>query len=368
MRLEQLRALHSLPSLIRLDAALKMDADAQLEQHELRACLPPRLQSLTLRLHHGADENALAAIIEALPALADLDTLSLRCTRVDTSLSLEPLLQLSRLVHLAISARLSVEQLGTVKQMESLRTLAVNKGDWRVEDLHTLCSPPHRLQQLEQIDLSHTSVDDQRMSQLVQLEGLRILQPGVLQSSAIPLLPRLQRLHSVRLDNYALHDESSRAQMCAALRQCECITVVQVTSYTSREDSASALQELITEVPGLRVLQLERATVSSLRFLRHAPQLEQLHLTQCQMVRPTHLLALGTVVPQLRVLRVHECIDVRLDEWELELLSPPDSALLPNLRRFDYSNKEYPDDDYDGGYEYEHYDPYEVDGYAFESD
>jgi hypothetical protein len=119
----------------------------------------------------------------------------------------------------------------------------------------------------------------------------------------------------VRLDSTSVNSAANRAQTCAALRQCASITAVQLGTCTNLDDSG--LRQLISAVPALRVLQFHSATVSSLRFLQHAPGLKELHLTHCQMVRPTHLLVLGTVAPQLHVLRVHDCSGVQLDEWEL---------------------------------------------------
>lgn len=83
-------------------------------------------------------------------------------------------------------------------------------------------------------------------------------------------------------------------------------------TFVGIEDSA--LQELSSAVLALRVLHFEGSRVSSLRFLRHASQLEELHLEQCDVVRTAHLLVLGTVAPQLSMLRLRECSGVRLDE------------------------------------------------------
>ena len=337
--IQQLRAMQSLQSLIALDVALKADEIATATgQRDLRAALPPRLRSFTLQAPPFRDSVSLQHVIAALPALHSLQTLTLHSRQhtVNESLSVEPLLRLPRLTELCLDIQLSQARLGFIKEMASLQKLNINQGRWLVQGLHALCSPPHRLQQLQELDLSATEVGAGHMNELAQLPGLTTLKPTLLAPSAIPLLSRLKRLHTIRLDPELLCDEDSLrlSELCTALRQCASLVAV---ALEARASDVDRLPEVLAAVPGLRVLQMEKTTLYSLRFLRHAPQLEELHLLRCQEVRPMHLLGAAALLPHLRVLRVHECSGVRLDEWELELLTPPGSALLPQLRQFDYT-------------------------------
>lgn len=110
--------------------------------------------------------------------------------------------------------------------MESLRKLAISGDARSAEDLRALCSPTHRLQQLEEIDLSVTAVEEPHMAELVRLEGMHIVQPNRWSEAAVALLPRLRHLHSVRLDNASLLSGPIRAQTCATLGQCSSITAM----------------------------------------------------------------------------------------------------------------------------------------------
>jgi hypothetical protein len=94
------------------------------------------------------------------------------------------------------------------------------------------------------------------------------------------------------------------------------------------------------------VLLLKECAVPSLRFLSHAPLLEELELTKCTGVVREGLAELGSLAPQLRdtVLRVHECKCVHLtnEKLLLRLLQPPGSGLLPHLQTFEYSADRLP--------------------------
>jgi hypothetical protein len=339
--IQHMRAMQSLQLLIALDVAPEAAEIATATgQRDLRAALPPRLQSFTLLAPLIKDTASQQTVIAAMPALHSLQTLTLHSRQhsVNEFLSVEPLLHLPRLTELCLDVELSPAQLDVIKRMGSLRKLNINQGRWLVKGLRALCTPPHRLQQLQELDLSDTEVGVGHMTELIQLPGLTMLKPTLLAPSAIPLLPRLERLHTIRLDPALLRDAVHLPQLCYALRQCTSLTTVVVELYAAQD--AHRLPELLAAVAGLRVLQIEQSALPSLHFLRHAPQLEELHLLKCKEVRPVHLLGAAALLPQLRVLRVHDCSGVRLDEWELELLQTPGSALLPQLRQFDYSTGE----------------------------
>jgi len=232
---------------------------------------------------------------------------------------------------------LSDRHFAKIKQLPSLRQLSVHGGQWSVAELSDLCSPPHRLQQLQEIDLSRTDVCSAPIAELVKLPGLTNLQPRTLTASALSMLPQLKRLHTIRPNSDLLHNEVGRSQLCATLRQCASLTCLHLQQVIASLSDA-ALQELVAAVPRLRALLLQECAVPSLRFLSHAPLLEELELTKCTKFVREGLAELGPLAPQLRVLRVHECKGLRTKEDLLvRLLQPPGSGLLPHLQTFEYS-------------------------------
>ena len=108
----------------------------------LRAILPPRLCSLSARVTFS--ESPLQALIDALPALTDLDALQLdiQLTHVDLS----PLLQLPRLIRLHLRRSPSQQQCAAIKQLAALTTLewaspsGIAPRCWRCCGPLTLCS------------------------------------------------------------------------------------------------------------------------------------------------------------------------------------------------------------------------------------
>ena len=93
---------------------------------------------------------------------------------------------------------------------------------------------------------------------------------------------------------------------------------------------------LVRALPHLRCLVLISIRVPSLRFIKHAPQLEELELIRCQQISPVHLELLGQATPRLTRLQLDDCANLRLDAWLLESLTPP-SRLLPLLQTLDYN-------------------------------
>lgn len=178
------------------------------------------------------------------------------------------------------------------------------------------------------------------MAELLKLPGLTSLGARALDPAAVSLLPQLQQLRTVRLNSDLLHSETGRTQTCATLRQCATLTCLPLQQEVAALGDA-ALQELFAAVPGLRVLQVAHTRMRSLRFLTLAPQIEELEQTRCTQITPTDLAELGTLTPQLRVLRVHQCNRVQWDGGKLrELLQPPGSNRLPDLICIDYSSGE----------------------------
>ena len=94
--------------------------------------------------------------------------------------------------------------------------------------------------------------------------------------------------------------------------------------------------QLMQAIPRLRTLRFYSCTLPSLRFLRHAPNLEDLSFGNCKGVRSGHVIGIGAFAPQLQSLRLEECAGLHLDEAEQQLLTPPGALGLPRLREFHY--------------------------------
>lgn len=159
------------------------------------------------------------------------------------------------------------------------------------------------------------------------------------------MLPRLLRLQRLALDLLLFADCSGdeRQMIESSLRACPALTSITVKD---NEDSMAVGQRLFKAVPRLRELSFRSVIVTSLRFLHHSSSLTDLEFDNCSDLRSGHILALGKLVPQLERLVVRHCGRL-LDEFEVQLLTPPGAIGLPHLRCFMYEASVEEDDDED---------------------
>ena len=348
--LDQLAQLSELPGLTELEVQLSAAALHLLLEEEgggalaaVTAAFPRRLQELTLLVSLDHWEDACQLMVDALPAMKELEHLTMdRAFEEDGDLSatlaLAPLLQLPRLTQLSWGiGRLTESQLRVIKQISTLQHFDPGEGKMASAQLSALCRPPHRLQRLLQIGLWNTAVDAAAMVGLIGLPSLTAIEPRHLAPAAYAHLPRFPRLRSlsVSLDSGADSDQQAEhnALLVSALSACSALTDL---TLTSGECSESIGSRLLQAVRRLRTLSLHDCSVPSLRFLRRGQNLKELCLFNCKDVRPGHVIGVGAFAPQLERLSVEFCAALRLDEAEVRLLSPPGALGLPRLREFDY--------------------------------
>ena len=311
---------------------------------ELRSSLPTRLHELTLGIPDSHTPAILQQLVNALPVLQNLNRLVLLPRdeiswdrELSSSLRLEPLLRLPQLTELVWNiGDLTLPQLAVVKQIGSLRYLSSNYGRFSAEQLSFLSQPPHRLEQLEVINLFQTDVGAAHMAALTRLPGItRIKHTESMHLDAFPMLPRLPHLQRLvlNLPVFANCSGVDREILDSSLRACPQLTEV---ATEDGECSEAVGERLLRALPHLRKLSIVEASIPSLRFLRHAPNLKDLEFDECKDLRPGHVVGIGTFVPQLECLSAVFCADLLLDEAEEQMLTPPRAIRLPRLREFRY--------------------------------
>ena len=297
---------------------------------------------------HIPDSHTLAArqsFIDALPVMRNLRILNLcpsdRHTQsadpqLSAQLSLEPLLLIPQLTELIWSiGAFTLPQLTVVKQIETLRILSSNYGEWSAEQLSFLSEPPHRLDQLEELCLFQTEISVAHMAALIRLPGIKCIKHNKsMPLDAFALLPRLPRLQELSLPLPQLVNSDAESEtLHSSLRACSALTWVVVDGD---ECSEAVGERLLRALPHLRKLSIHGVTLPSLRFLRHAPpSLTELELLRCKHLRAGHILALGSLVPRLERLDVFDN-DALLDRTEVQALTPPGAIGLSSLRTFIY--------------------------------
>jgi hypothetical protein len=250
--------------------------------------------------------------------------------------SLTQLQSLSRLVFQPLgSAKLSEQQLHVLKQLHSLTCLEVNHGSWVVEELHTLLTPPHQLQQLTSIDVCQTRLPAAMLSELLQLPALTALHPSRVEAAALPMLPLFQNLTAFSLD---LSGEEGSAEwrtvVSAALRACSALTDLTIHGRISRNSVDEQQLSVVLSALKLQSLQLRWTNLPSLSFLQQVPSLTLLKLDDIDPILPADVLfEVAPFLPNLKILKATDAVE--LSHEDQHRLQPP-SALWPSLLSFSF--------------------------------
>jgi hypothetical protein len=285
-------ALVQLPGITRLD---------RINSPQLAAfpMLPrlPRLRRLFIHLYQlthctGAELEMLASNLRACPELTSLTIYGGDCSEPVAERLLQSIPRLRQLRLLLVEAR-------------SLEAISLFEKDVSAAHMAALIQLPG----ITHIDLVQT----------VQLDAFRML----------PRLPRLQRL-GFNLPEFASLARTHWAKLQSTLNACSTVTCLTLFDGYCSE---AVGERLLHSLPQLQQLRLVNAVVPSLRFLRWAPFLDDLELVNCSDVRPGHVLALGKVASQLKILGVIDREGL-LDEFERQALTPPQAVGLPNLQLF----------------------------------
>jgi hypothetical protein len=263
------------------------------------------------------------ALVDALPSgsMPQLKALCLSETNLFLTshqrleidkLALESLARLPQLTELKISDRLSVQQLSLISSIGTLRRRMVLGGFWDSIPLSALCHPTNHLQQLEEFDVHKTSLEAEDMQQLVRLPALTKSCPMGSSPTPTPICPasRASTIWSSRSVT-TTHRNSARSSERRWTPRCASAEPTMV-SVIDRSVGGAALPDktgarLVRALPHLCCLVLISICVPSLRFLKHAPQLEELEFKFCEQISSVHLALLGQAAPRLNRLEPDDC-------------------------------------------------------------
>ena len=358
-QLPQLRRIHGL----RVELATDSDAD------DLAFTFPPLLESADLHLSFDYqlaeddddfdefdDDLAQTHLLRALWPCRSLTQLSITL-RPECRLSIEALLDLPTLQILAFDIEsasdendeqvcFDEEQMSVVKQLPNLRrlTLRDSRRDLQLGDLFMngwprwLCSLPHRLQQLQELDLSRLSLRPEHVELLhIGLPALTALEPDSIHHPALILLPKF----ASRLRTLNLRVDIGFAAVVGAslflphLTPCSRLTELTLCDCAFSEAEA---ETLCRALPDLKVLELQTVGWPSFEPLRHLPQLESFSLQRATGADfPLHMVA--EHFAPLKRLRALSLIAMNgdPDSPAIAALRPP-SALLPALVHFRFTS------------------------------
>jgi hypothetical protein len=311
---------------LRPQGNFQMDSRASMQRQVLLALRPCHsLTELSITMHDSSEL--------VLDGLLELSTLQILTVDIDIKHSGDD-------DH--IEARFSEAQIGVVKQLPNLRrlTLRDSRRDLQLGDLFMngwprwLCSLPHRLQRLEELDLGRLSLKPQHVELLhVGLPALTALEPDSIHHSALILLPKFascMRILNLRVD-IGFAAVVSASLFLPHLTPCSRLSHLTLRDCTFSEAEA---ENLCRALPLLRWLHLIGVGWPSFESLRHLPLLETLQLNRAAAF-PLHVDA-AHLQPLQRLRRFILIRVVLPDESLVAALRPP-SALLTALVEFEYS-------------------------------
>ena len=286
-------------------------------------------------------------MLQALGVCASLTDVALYADE-PTPWDLTPLLQLKQLRKLKLKGRPDAQfdehAIAVVKQMASLESLAVGDQLQLLDNawLIRLCQPPHRLQRLQEIDLSSLCLGDADMQALRHLPTLTTLEPFAMHASDMATLAHFPSLRRLRImaDRLFFEDnvffDGGRLRAFAFLPHLTC-TRLQVLTFEFCDFTEEEAEMLCQLLPQLTELTLSDVGWPSLEPLRHLKQLAKLSLTLDR--RTTDILTL--TLPQLQALKSLQELTLQrihppLDAATVAQLQPP-SLLMPSLKSFNYT-------------------------------
>ena len=322
---------------------------------------------------HGSSGSAeLCCVLRALRPCHSLTELSITlCVPNSSELELSSLLEVVNLQILTIDVQragafgvgsrvFTEDQIGVIKQLAALRRLTLLEccPTWLVGDpLMTdwprwLCSAPHRLQRLQELDLSWHILQLEHMELLQRLPALTALEPAAMHESSLPLLPAFaNRLRRLRLRVVVVAVQGFGPELfdfdighprasffLPHLTPCSRLTQLTLSKCVFNDDEASTL---CLALPELRELALCDVVWPSFRSLRHLSQLESLKMERHYFESQRSLLLEAAHVTPLTRLRYLSLIRVLMQPLTgatsalLSALHPP-SAVLPALSEFVY--------------------------------
>ena len=281
----------------RLSLRMRFVSDAEANGWE------PRILSSALQRQ---SVQMLLELASALPAPSSITDLTIAgAVAGENQVDLSSLARLTNLARLTFNEhlRLGQAQIELLKQtLPSLRYLDIHGGRWSVQQLEWLCSPPHRLQRLQEVSLQCTQLTRAHLTALAQLPALTTLSiDDERDSDALLLLHeiRFPQLRSLRF----CFDCSTDAQAVlpsarafgAQLTELELVNC----DFASEKQSA----DFFSSLPSLQSLSLSGVGLPSLLALRSLLHLHSLALSQCTVHDSAYLQTLQHL-PSLRQLSI----------------------------------------------------------------
>jgi hypothetical protein len=329
----------------------------------------PSLEFASITVSHGdLDEDVWSPVLRGLQHCKSLTELKLCAPEVHQSVNfndislwtLTALGQVQSLTRLKLQAfpeiHYTAAVMSTVKQLANLRELELQLpyDDWEIDEafslhwLPALCSPPHRLSQLERVSLGYMWLTLEHFEHLAKFPSLKSLQPELIMVEALPGLAHCKQLTELYLPwdnqvNLDFHEEQPLAELGLDPNGRVLATVflphLQCSSLThfSINDAVFTLEEaqqLCNSLPKLSRIVLTNVGWPSLAPLRCiARTLDSFELTP--LTAPVFVFSADDVKPLLK-LRVLTLLKLTppMDAASRALLTPP-NRLFPSLIEFE---------------------------------
>jgi len=223
--------------------------------------LPSSITHLTLNV-----SGCLDRVLDQVGTTQSLQSLSLQFDSNNFGtffLPTNPFRQLARLPQLTSfeikgDVFIRMDHLREIKQLAALRRLDMFHGGWASDELRKLCSPPHALHNLQEIDMRNTYLSRHIAECLQHVPTLTKLQAYCIDNDAFPILARFLPPACTDLAIKGAYDETITVSMCASLD--------------------------LSRIQSLRLEQIDLSTDDGVAFLNdHLPSLSDLWLWRCPL-------------------------------------------------------------------------------------
>jgi len=235
--------------------------------------LPSSITNLTLNVSGCLDR----VLLEEVSTATSLQSLTLNCDPevVDTFyLPPDPFRQLSRLPNLTSfeihgDVHITISHVHEIKQLASLRCLDMFNGSWSDDEFRELCSPPHALRNLQDINLQSTDLNRKNTECLRHFPTLTKLHTYCIETDAFPVLARFLPPACTDLTINAVFGETITMAMCSSLDLSRIQTLYLERIDLSSDDAVTFLNE---RLPSLTNLRLWRCPLPSDPSRLHMPR------------------------------------------------------------------------------------------------
>ena len=298
---------------------------------------PSSLRRLDVRMCEPTSAAEINAGIAAIARLPLLEELGIMMDALDPHLSFAPLaaLPLLRCLHIDLQDSPDQPSDAQVDQLRALPRLQQLNVPMSTSLLRRLLRQPHDLQ-WQDVSLPYP-LDDEAAALLPQLPSLTKIVEYV-RCERFDWLRGLPNLADVCLSSDEEEPPAGRAALLVAALQC-CTKIELLLLGDLPDLTATQLGELLSRLPRLRELLLDRLSIDSLSFVAQPPltsQLRRLELWHCRWLPPAELRHVHSL-RGLKTLKLFSAFAEPLDDDAQSLLKPP-SAVMPLLEDFVCNN------------------------------